>query len=79
MENKIMRTDRVCSDIYCRPYTYCHRRQFTPILPAHIVVLEHILLPATIYGDIDFFHRYGNNDQGRVKTVLPPGKLINPR
>lgn len=44
-----------CSDIYCRPYTYCRRRHFMPVLLAHIVALKHKLSPSTIYVDIDYF------------------------
>ena len=52
MVNKIMLTGRVCSDIYCRPFINCSRRQFMPVFPAHIVVLEHIA------GDNTYRYRY---------------------
>ena len=37
-----------CGDIYCRPYTYCRRRQYIPVHLAHIVALKHILSTANM-------------------------------
>ena len=41
-----------CGDIYCRPHTYCRRRQFMPVHLAHIVAQKLFLPPATMYADI---------------------------
>ena len=35
--------EECCGDIYRRPYTFCRRRQFMPVLPANIVTLKYIL------------------------------------
>ena len=37
-----------CGDKYCRPYTYCRRRQLMPVLSAHIIALKHTLQSVSI-------------------------------
>ena len=67
----------VCGDMYCRPYSYCRRRQFMPVLSAHIVALRHILSLATIYADIDtFFHANGTTIYALSLTQVVAGDRI---
>ena len=50
--------------VYCRPYTYCRRKQFMPVLAAHIIALKHIhvLSPATVCQYRPFFFSGQNED-----------------
>ena len=60
----------VCGDIYCRPYIYCHRQQFMPVLAAHIVASKHTLSP-----ELNHYHAYiviGDNTSQNVPHILSP-------
>ena len=63
-----------CGDIYGRPYTHCRRRQFMPVLAAHIIALNHVLSPATIRDNIDHFFsgQRGDNACSKFWHKLSP-------
>ena len=59
-----------CGDIYCCPYTYCHRRQFMLVLSINIVTSKHILLPGWHF--YPAYMVFGDNTCQSVPHILSP-------